>query len=651
MSEPEPDAEASARSRVLSLPLVIPVTVCFAGGIAIGRFVLISPPVTLLLALTWLVSAALLNRRHSLLASTICLLVFVGCLGALHWQVFQSQPVRLRELARDEDSIVRLRGHVCSVPALHDKPQPVLAATPGNVRQQTRFQVDTIAVDIDGSEIAIAERCYVYIEGNATPGLSVHDEIQLIGKVSWPRPPTNPGEFDFSTYLAQRRVSALLFVRHPDAVRVLNRASNWNPWRWICGLRSELHSVIVQNVDSGVQSIALALLLGERNQLPAETERAFIASGTMHLLAISGLHVGILCWFILRTCNVLIIPRRRALWITLAICVVYALVTDLRPSVLRATLFFSVFAACELTGRQIRFSVLIAVTALLMLCFQPALVFDAGAWLSFLSVSALGCVEAARDRERGDNLVPEDAPGLISRLNLWLKELRRVLFVRYRQMLAILALTTPLIAMTFHVVSPVGLLVNVVLIPLTAAVLCVGFVALVVGVLMPPLAALPAQCFSFGLRFLQNVVEAGSDWGGGHLYIPDLPPEFVMAYYVLVGLVLISRSSTVRYLAVTCVFVTTSVTFATMLAPHRTTGLTCTVLDIGHGSAAVVEFADGRVLLVDAGSLNNGERAAEIICPVSVAPRSSRSQRDRDFPRRCGPLQRCSRDFGSHAGG
>lgn len=614
MSEPEPDAEAPERSRVLSLPLIIPVTVCLAGGIAVGRCLSTSPLVTVLLAITWLVSASLLNRRNSPLAATVCVLVFLGCLGALRWQVFQSRPVRLRELARDGDSIVRLQCRVCSVPTLHNRPQPVVADRQRDLRQQTRFQVDTIAVDIDGRLIAIAERCHVYIEGNAATGLSVHDEIQLIGEVSWPKAAGNPGEFDFSNYLARHRVSALLFVRHPDAVRVLNRVSSWNPWRWICGLRSELHSIIVQNVDPGVQSTALALLLGERNQLPAETERAFIASGTMHLLAISGLHVGILCWFILRTCNILIVPRRRALWITLAICLAYALVTDLRPSVLRATLFFAVFAVCELTRRQCRFSVLVAVTALAMLSFQPALLFDAGAWLSFLSVTALGCVEAARVRDRGGNLVPEDAPGLISRLKIWLKEVRRVLFVRYRQMLAILALTTPLIAMMFHVVSPVGLLVNVVLIPLTAAVLCIGFVALVVGVLLPPLAAVPAQCFSVGLRFLQNVVEAGSDWGAGHLYIPDLPPAFVIAYYVLVSVVLISRNSTVRYLAALCVFVTTSATLAAMVTPHRTTGLTCTVIDIGHGSAAVVEFEDGKVLLVDAGALNNGERAAETIC-------------------------------------
>ena len=218
------------------------------------------------------------------------------------------------------------------------------------------------------------------------------------------------------------------------------------------------------------RGIAAALLLGSRSEIRSETADVFIGSGTMHLLAISGLHIGILCLLLIRLGHWLLIPWNQRLVFILAFCIMYAFVTDLRPSVVRATVFLCLFTVSQITLRQVSLPVVIGQTACLMLLWQPHLAFDTGAWLSFLSVTGLAWatqvipLAVLRDTVGGPATgtpapltFPEHLRDIVLQVCHWLA-------AGYRPMLWILAATIPLTAWEFHVISPIGLLVNVVLI-------------------------------------------------------------------------------------------------------------------------------------------------------------------------------------------
>ena len=135
----------------------------------------------------------------------------------------------------------------------------------------------------------------------------------------------------------------------------------------------------------------------------------------MHLLAISGLHVGIFFMFLVRLANLLFVRRHHALLIAVAACAVYAMMTGLRPSVLRATCFISVFVVGELVGRPQRLFRVIAISVLLIVSVWPEHLFDRGAWLSFLSVLGLAWVEQRRaGREAG--VLPDDSTTVAERI-------------------------------------------------------------------------------------------------------------------------------------------------------------------------------------------------------------------------------------------
>lgn len=597
-------------------PLNLLIAGCLTVGIWLGARVALRPVTFLLLALLWFGVSLLLTWGRSGKTATAALLILFVVLGVCRWQVVQppSERAQLRDLQQSPDSntVVTLRAQLTTVPVLHEK-TPTLFSGPRTAEPQTRFQVRAISVVAPDREIAVHGECRIYVTGDMTSKLISGDTVLLTGRLSWPEPPGNPGEFDFREYLQRQQIAALFFVQHPAHISVTESVGWFNIRRWITFLRHDSRRTIEQSVAPEVKGVALALLLGNRFQLPFETEAAFMASGTMHLLAISGLHVGMLCVFLLRTMNLLLVNRRTALLTTALICVVYAMVTDLRPSVVRATVFFLVFVAAELNGRRVRISSLLSITAIIMLLVQPELVFNTGAWLSFLSVAALGWCARQAPVDLYERSVPLDLNSFADRILRVRDQFLATAAVRMRQMLFVLAITTPLVAFTFHVISPIGLVVNLVLIPAMAFTLCAGFLTLFAGLLLPPLALIPGAAFSGLLRMLTWAVDRTAEIPGGHIYIADLPAWAVPVYYVLILAVIVQQSSAGKTVAAVAAMGVVATACLMSSSRERLNDLHLTVLDIGHGSAAVLEF-DNYVLLLDTGALNRGEQAADIIC-------------------------------------
>jgi competence protein ComEC len=355
-----------------------------------------------------------------------CVLAAIVVLGATRWQLYQTPSARtsLKNICGDGPAILTLTGHIASVPCLHVRPSSKIAPRLFGSAEQSRFLVSALSVMSPVGQRHAEGSYQVYVDGDATGTLHIGDKVTLTGRWDWPDTPGNPGEFNFEQFLNRRRVSGLLFVNHPAAIRVVESCSQWSPGYWVSELRRETRSVLITSLPEHVQGMAIALLLGNRNQLPSETADAFVASGTMHLLAISGLHVGILCAFLLSICHLLIIRRNQALLLTAAVCIVYAMITDLRPSVLRATVFFVIFVIAQFTRRNQSVAGLLSATVIIMVIAQPHLVFDTGAWLSFLSVAALGWVSRRAVRDSQPQDVPADAVNIRGRLrdmlsNVW----------------------------------------------------------------------------------------------------------------------------------------------------------------------------------------------------------------------------------------
>ena len=597
-------------------------------GTAAAEFLSLTSGSCLLLAWGFFVVSVTLARLQQL-PPRICIfmrlmtvIAVTALLAAARWSMMTEarESSALHRLAQRDSLHLILDVDIASIPVEFERPTSQLDASRDTNRWQTRFTADCAAVRIGDRRVTAEGSIRVFIDGQAAGWFRRGDTVRMTGRLSWPQSPGNPGEFDFAAFLNRRGCTGMFFVAHPGAVRILQQAGMLTPGYWLTRLRRAAQSALDRSVDPKYHSIAAALLLGSRSEIRADTEDVFIGSGTMHLLAISGLHIGILCLLLIRIGHCLLIPWNRLLILIALFCIFYAFLTDLRPSVVRATIFAVLFAVSQVTLRHVSLFTIIGQTATLMLLWQPDLVFDTGAWLSFLSVMGLAWATRSVPLDIPHDTVVNSTQERIApftpreHMQKAMLQIRHWLVARYRPMLWILAATIPLTAWEFHVVSPVGLVINVFLISWTMLTLWMGFGAIVMGILIPFVPNLPGIGFSWMLAGLTSIVEASARVGVGHIYLADLPVWFLPAWYSLLLLIVtFEKRRTKQQVLWLCLCGVTSATLWEQSNIRSDGHLHCTILDIGHGSAAVVELPAGGVMLVDAGAMNRGVRAGELV--------------------------------------
>jgi competence protein ComEC len=627
LQNPEPSSEIGraltgfwkipAVPRSLTCAAMLIIGVRLADVCAVHEFP-VPTVVAVLFSFVPLVAAALLHRRGRMRLEMTALLMAMVAIGVMLWtvrsRVDEGQDIALLAASPEfsDDPAIRIIGDVANIPAL-DLPADAASMPGQSDSPRTLLLLQTRALMRGDEPIRARGLLRVLIDGDASEQLSWGDRIQLTGQIDPPEPTQNPGEFDFARYMQRQGISAMAFSRHPAAAQMIQPASVWNPKRWLNVFRQQTVLLLRDNLTIRNRATAEALLLGNRGYMTPDVERDFISSGTMHLLAISGMHVAILFVFLVRIQNLLLVSRIRALLLAGLVCVIYALLTDLRPSVLRSTCFILLYILGQTLYRDIRMGSLIGATAMLLTVLDPSIAFDVGAWLSFLAVGALGWV-AEHVPPPEDRAAPPDAVTWQDRFREMRGQLWEWLLLDYRRMLAVTVLSAPIVATQFHVVSLVGMVVNILLIPLTTVTLICGYVSIFVGLLVPPVAAIVTAPFDWTLSALQLGVSLSADVRFGFVMIPDLPGWFVPVYYGLLVLSVMARHLVVRRCFRISLLIYVILVFRTICQVPEHDGLTCSVLSVGHGNAVVVQTPDNRVLLFDAGAMHRGERTADTVC-------------------------------------
>ena len=447
-------------------------------------------------------------------------------------------------------------------------------------------------------------------------GVDVGDDVVICGQFSRPRPRRNPGEFDMRNYLRSRGVRTVVWADTAKAVRVVGR----DPRYWLDRLRSHIRqrceSQFKKSLSCDAAALAVALVLGKRTGITKEVRDTFVESGTMHLLAISGLHVGILAlmfWAGARLLN--LSPTGVALMLLVGV-LTFAFVTDLRPSVVRATILVAIGAAAIPWHGRVLSSNSVALAATVVLLWHPCDLFDPGAQLSFLAVSALLWAGTQRPIATVRHIAqsPRGNPAPVERLRPRFSRLSVRLSQAYLMSAAVWIVTAPLIAVYFNIVSPVGLLINVLLIPVVMFSLWFAYALIVTGFLLP----LATPVFAVGcdglLRSLLLVVDEAARIRLGHLYVPCPPLWWLTgAYLLMAGAMLGGRNRFVCVSLWRSLGVWLVLGLALGLRTPARSELSCTFLSVGHGCAVLVETPDGRTLLYDAGMINSEERATRTV--------------------------------------
>ena len=162
-----------------------------------------------------------------------------------------------------------------------------------------------------------------------------------------PRPikaPANPNEFDYAAYLSRRNVFWQHWLKESDIIE-LHPSKNFSITREAARLSEHLRQLIINHLPAGTaQEISIAMLIGNREEVSDDLEAAFARSGTIHILAVSGLHLGILYWFILQVLDSWKksrILKWPFLFLSLFVLWTYTFITGMAVSTIRACIMCS----------------------------------------------------------------------------------------------------------------------------------------------------------------------------------------------------------------------------------------------------------------------------------------------------------------------
>ncbi len=215
------------------------------------------------------------------------------------------------------------------------------------------------------------------------------DELLIPSNFSPVESPLNPAEFNYKAYLAHQNIYQQSFLIAHQVIIVKQNQGNVLVANAL-KLRKHLVEKLRANIrDTDALAVASTVILGYRADLRKEVQEAYSKTGTMHLLSVSGMHVGLIYLFI--SFVLALLPSQkygRVIKAILSILTIwcYALITGFSPAVCRASLMLSMFIVGFAFNRHINRLNLLAVSAFILLLYNPFLITDAGFQLSYLAV-------------------------------------------------------------------------------------------------------------------------------------------------------------------------------------------------------------------------------------------------------------------------
>lgn len=614
----------------------IPAVVVFAIGVVADSCAQVSGWTWVLVAAFALCMAAIaVGFRHSRVMSACLLIAVVGTGAARHHSVwFGAHENNIGLFATDKPQPARLIGTICSRPLLMLEDARETGRRWGS-RERTVLVVDAQQLQDGERWREVSGSVRVDIVGLVS-NLWVGDEVELTGRMLRPEELRNVGEFDIAGHLRRDGIRGVLRCRSLNSVKLRQRPNDVVSrfQRGLMMAREHCESVLKNSLAPDISPVATALLLGSRGQMSQQQYDSFIESGTMHVLAISGLNVAILALFVGGVCRLMNLQRlATGVWILLIVGG-YAAITEAGPPVVRASLLVFLAAIGWPWNRPPHSANLLALTGLGVLLWSPTDLFDAGAQLSFLAVAVI-LWKASRSRQSAndttsvggvtpiadsspESIEQELAAKLTARLpkSAW-QRCRSTAWNITRESFEmsswIWLFTAPATAFRFHLVSPIGLLANIPLLPITVATLWFGYALLLVGFVSSSLVMPFALLCEWGLRLMLIVVNLAAQVRHGHAYIPSPPSWWLLGMAIIgSGLLIWNQIPLRRHWAWKSLWGWTALGLAVALWPRQPGPLRCTFLSVGHGLSVLIETPQGRTLLYDNGMMGNSRRPMQI---------------------------------------
>ncbi len=523
------------------------------------------------------------NRAHALRLAGFCLLMLA--LGIRRYD--QARPILTPGpvAAYNEGEQVTLHGLVINDPVARDRTTNVQVAVH----------------EIRTAEVRVPVAGQVLVQAPSYGDYRYGDEVEISGKL---QTPSDSQGFSYRTYLARQGIHSLLPYPH---ITVLARDQGQPLLTFLYGIKRRTQGVIATMLPEPQAALLTGILLGSDEGIPRSLLDQFRATGTAHIIAISGFNITLIAAALVKLFN-RFLQRYVALLVAIAVIALYAILVGAEPPVVRAAIMGGLTTLALIAGRQSDGLTSLLFAASVMTAWQPMVLWDVSFQISFMAMLGLilymerltGWVKSALER-----LVSVEATERLTRL------LREALLATVAAQITVL----PLLAYHFGQLSPLALLANLLILPVQPIIMYLGSTAALLGLAILPLGTLIGWAAWLFLTYTIRATEILSAWAGPVSDTTRLHPALLLAYYAILALLTwrplsshlspqslprllkhgIVRKGLVAALAIALVLVWVAV-FS--LPDGR---LHVTFLDVGQGDAILIQTPAGHRILIDGG--------------------------------------------------
>ena len=538
-------------------------------------------------------------------------------------------PNHLRQLVLRLPQRVMLRGVVTTDPALRggDQGEPSVRADFHLRVSQVKFHTawepaeGTVQVRLtrrqvlprDEEEKPTAEGPAHEPSGPfATPAIEFGQEVEVEGVLSEPGPPRNFGGFDHAGYLGRMGILHILKVGGQDPLRILGAPGEG---AWIFAARRKLAERLTLGIEDDPLAVDIirGMLLGYREDIPPDVNDSFRRSGTLHVFAISGTHITLIALSLVVVFRQLRLPRRWACWLVLPILLLYVIATGFRASAVRALVMAGVVIAGWSLQRPSALLNNLAMSALIILVWDPLQLFDAGFQLSFTVVAALVVFVPLVDERvqawfRPDPYLPRICiPGWRLRVMPFLRWIAGLVSMCIAAWVGCLGLNL----YYFNLISLVSLPANLAIVPLASASVGLGLTSLILGAIWSELAITINAAHALVIHAMVGISDGLAGLPHGSFYVAQPAWELVAAGYVALLTVAILWFRGRKLWAAGCGAATLLGGLGLVCGAWMSPEARIDVLDVGGGQCVLISGPRFERVLIDGGGKWQGRVVVE----------------------------------------
>lgn len=542
----------------------------------------------------------LIKLRHG--SSILCLPLFFTLGLYLSSTIYQPPDHRnhIYNIIHEKEDIALL-ATLCAVTPFDGHSARILLEPNG-----IRFKQDHVFKPVFGKTLLQLRR---RVDQDLQPG----DQVLVRAILAPPRKSRTPGGFSYSKYLAGKNIWMTGVIPSSAFIKKTSFAKNtFHKIKYFPeNLRLKINRNISKHLDSPERGLYKALLIGDRTDINKETLEHFKGSGTMHLLAISGVHMSLLAlliftsfsWLLRRSETIIlhINIKKTAAFLTLLPLAGYTLLAGANSPVLRSLTMVLIGIFALLSDRIKSIAAIISAAALIMISFSPSALYSPSFQLTFAAVISISLITPlVVDLNKKSQKNTHKHSGS-TRVMSWLTS---AIIISLAATLG----TAPLSLYHFNRISFVGPLANLFIEPLLCLFsLPVGFLALTLLSIVPDLANVLFTIGSLGLSAAVKVAQFFNTIPFSELRLPSPTVTVIFLYYTgLAGLMVFIKHQYIIPKLFFSFALTTSLYL--IFSPFWTNPYsnskfsTIHFLEVGHGSATLIQMPAGKTILVDGGS-------------------------------------------------